>query len=217
MPALPSCCANKSNRMPEDFFDLEKLKARDEAAWLRAFRPLFQIAAQAVRAVAGLSNEEIEDIAFEAVHATSLGIDKVKSEDHLPWFIRSIAFKKAVDHRRRQRAAKRGAEVTASLDALREQGKECCDPAESLLERLSVMELAELLGLLEQAMADMKERDRAFVRAHYLEGRAITDLAREHRLPEGTVGAAISRGLRKVRIALRQNPQLLQRLKDYLR
>lgn len=159
---------------------LVRLKAGDSAAWEEVFPPLWSSAYTIVREVSGkyglgLSHEDIEEKAADALLKLIKVIGGVRNPEHLGRLLANIAAGQAIDRFRVQNAVKRGKRLTESLDkAIDERG----DAALALAGTEQEMEgdrwiLAERM---ERAMAKLDGMCRSLLEAVHVDGASYGEL-----------------------------------------
>lgn len=197
---------------------LGALQRGDDVAWEEAFRRLYPSAFAAARhPLAALTPSEAEDMAIEALTLLLPKVNQVAAFDELRLLVITIASRKAISEKRRQLADKRGGGEVASLDAMQDDENLRFEPAEQLTGRLSPTDLRELSRLLDAALAGLEPRHADLLRDFLVHHRPYKELAEKYRMPMGSVGVNLARGLEKVRAHLKTNPTLWKELSSYLR
>ncbi len=203
--------------MSDTIPDLQALQQGDERAWTQAFHALWPCAYHAALAAgAGLTPDEAEDVAIEALTQLVACIASVTSEGGLKALTATISRRQAISLARRKSAAKRP-EIGLHLDAPTESEKEPPLPDQTRDGALSESDAAELLQLLHQTLAAEDETTRQLLIAHHLDGLTIRELSGKTGLPAGTVSTRLARGLQSVRVNLQRSPRLLKELRAFLR
>lgn len=197
---------------------LGALQRGDGVAWEEAFRRLYPSAFAAARhPLAALTPSEAEDIAIEALTLLLPKVAQVAEFDELRLLVITIASRKAISEKRRQLADKRGGGDLTSLDAMQDDENLRFEPAEQLTGRLSPADLRELSRLLNAALAGLEPGHADLLRDFLLQRLPYKELAVKYRMPMGSVGVNLARGLEKVRAHLKTNPKLWKELNAYLR
>jgi RNA polymerase sigma factor (sigma-70 family) len=197
---------------------LAALCAGDNDAWDEAFLRLYPSAFAAARhPLASLTPTEAEDVAIEALTLLLPKVKQVAEFDELRPLVITIAARKAISEKRRQLADKRGGGDVTSLDALQDDEAVRFEPAEQLAGRLSVPDLRELSRLLDAALSGLEPRQAELLRDFLVQHLAYKELAEKYRMPIGSVGVSLARGLDKVRARLQTAPKLWKELAAYLR
>ncbi len=201
--------------------DLELLTALqrgDEDAWDEAFRRLYPAAFAAARhPLASLTPSEAEDIAIEALTLLLPKVKRVAEFDELRLLVITIASRKAISEKRRQLAGKRGGGDLTSLDAMQDDETIRFEPAERLLTHLNGADLRELSQLLDAALSGLEPRQAALLRDFLMHHLPYKELAEKYRMPIGSIGVSLARGLDKIRAHLQAMPKLWKELAAYLR
>jgi RNA polymerase sigma factor (sigma-70 family) len=197
---------------------LPALQRGDDEAWEEAFRRLYPSAFAAARhPLAALTPSEAEDIAIEALTLLLPKVNQVAGFDELRLLVITIASRKAISEKRRQLADKRGGGDLTSLDAMQDDENLRFEPAEQLTGRLSPTDLRELSRLLEAALAGLDPRHAGLLRDFLVHHLPYKELTEKYRMPMGSVGVNLARGLEKVRAHLKTSPKLSKELYSYLR
>ena len=197
---------------------LAALQRGDEEAWDEAFRRLYPAAFAAARhPLASLTPTESEDIAIEALTLLLPKVKDVAEFDELRLLVITIASRKAISEKRRQLADKRGGGDLTSLDAMQDDETIRFEPAEQLLSHLNGTDLRELTRLLEVALAGLEPRQADLLRDFLMHHLPYKELSEKYRMPIGSVGVNLARGLDKIRAQLRTMPKLWKELAAYLR
>ncbi len=194
------------------------LQRGEDAAWDEAFRRLYPSAFAAARhPLASLTPAESEDIAIEALTLLLPKVKDVDAFDELRLLVITIASRKAISEKRRQLADKRGGGDVTSLDALQDDETIRFEPAEQLVGRLNQTDLRELSALLDAALSNLDPRQAGLLRDFLVFHLPYKELAEKYRMPVGSVGVNLARGLEKVRAHLQTNPKLWKELNAFLR
>jgi len=197
---------------------LTALQRGDEEAWDEAFRRLYPAAFAAARhPLASLTPTESEDIAIEALTLLLPKVKSVAEFDELRLLVITIASRKAISEKRRQLADKRGGGDLTSLDALQDDEAIRFEPAEQLLTHLNSTDLRELSRLLEVALAGLEPRQADLLRDFLMHHLPYKELSEKYRMPIGSIGVSLARGLDKIRAQLQTMPKLWKELSAYLR
>jgi len=197
---------------------LAALQRGDDAAWEEAFRRLYPSAFVAARhPLASLTPSEAEDIAIEALTLLLPKVKAVVEFDELRLLVVTIASRKAISEKRRQLAVKRGGGDLTSLDAMQDDETIRFEPAEQLVSHLSGTDLRELSQLLDQALSALEPRQADLLRDFLVHRLPYKELAEKYRMPIGSVGVSLARGLDKIRTHLQAMPKLWKELAAYLR
>src|ERR1700683_3152288 len=197
---------------------LSALQAGDEEAWDEAFRRLYPAAFAAARhPIASLTPSEAEDIAIETLTLLLPKVKGVAEFDELRLLVITIASRKAISEKRRQLADKRGGGDLTSLDAMQDDETTRFEPAEQLLTHLTATDLRELAQLLETALAGLEPRQADLLRDFLMHHLPYKELSEKYRMPTGSVGVSLARGLDKIRTHLQAMPKLWKELAAYLR
>jgi RNA polymerase sigma factor (sigma-70 family) len=197
---------------------LTALRRGDDAAWEETFRRLYPSAFAAARhPLAALTPTEAEDIAIEALTLLLPKVNQVAEFDELRPLVITIASRKAISEKRRQLADKRGGGDVASLDAMQDDETLRFEPAERLASHLNCGDLRELSQLLDAALATLEPRQAELLRDFLARHVSYKELAEKYRMPFGSIGVNLSRGLGMVRAHLKTSPKLWKELIAYLR
>jgi RNA polymerase sigma factor (sigma-70 family) len=197
---------------------LTSLQQGDGEAWDEAFRRLYPAAFTAARhPLASLTPTEAEDIAIEALTLLLPKVTRVVAFDELRLLVITIASRKAISEKRRQFAVKRGGGDITSLDAMQDDETIRFEPAEQLLTHLSAADLRELSRLLDAALFALEPRQADLLRDFLMHHLPYKELAEKYRMPVGSVGVSLARGLDKIRAHLQTAPKLWKELAAYLR
>jgi RNA polymerase sigma factor (sigma-70 family) len=197
---------------------LAALQRGDEEGWDEAFRRLYPAAFAAARhPLASLTPTEAEDIAIEALTLLLPKVKQVAEFDELRLLVVTIASRKAISEKRRQLADKRGGGDLTSLDAMQDDETIRFEPAEQLLTHLSATDLRELSRLLDAALAGLEPRHADLLRDFLMHHLPYKELSEKYRMPIGSVGVSLARGLDKIRAHLQAMPKLSKELTAYLR
>jgi len=197
---------------------LAALQRGDEEAWDEAFRRLYPAAFAAARhPLASLTPTEAEDIAIEALTLLLPKVKDVAEFDELRLLVITIASRKAISEKRRQLADKRGGGDLTSLDAMQDDETIRFEPAEKIVSHLNGTDLRELSRLLEVALASLEPRQADLLRDFLMHHLPYKELSEKYRMPIGSVGVSLARGLDKIRAQLQTMPKLWKELAAYLR
>ncbi len=197
---------------------LEALKKGDESAWTQAFHSLYPCALRAAQhPIAGLTLGEAEDIAIESLSQLVKNIQSIKGINDLKALAITIAGRRAISERRKKSAEKRGYGQVKSLDEIKEETQGLFEPAERIATSLSPVELVELAGLLQGAMANLDPLTRGLIHDFLIAGMAYKELAAKYDISMSRVGVQLARGLKKIRAQFEESPRLLKELLAYLR
>ena len=197
---------------------LSALQRGEEEAWDEAFRRLYPAAFAAARhPLASLTPTEAEDIAIEALTLLLPKVKSVAEFDELRLLVITIASRKAISEKRRQLADKRGGGDVTSLDALQDDETIRFEPAEQLLTHLNGTDLRELSRLLDAALAGLDPRQADLLRDFLMHHLPYKELSEKYRMPIGSIGVSLARGLDKIRAQLQTMPKLWKELAAYLR
>jgi RNA polymerase sigma factor (sigma-70 family) len=197
---------------------LTALQRGDQDAWDEAFRRLYPAAFAAARhPLASLTPTEAEDIAIEALTLLLPKVKQVAAFDELRLLVVTIASRKAISEKRRQLADKRGGGDLTSLDALQDDETIRFEPAEQLLSHLNGSDLRDLGELLDAALSALEPRQAGLLRDFLMHHLSYKELSEKYRMPVGSVGVSLARGLDKIRVHLQSMPKLSKELAAYLR
>jgi RNA polymerase sigma-70 factor, ECF subfamily len=197
--------------------DLHALQRGDSAAWDVAFDWLWPTAFEVVQLkLQPFLPGDIEDVAIEVLEQLVEKVRQVKQVHELKPLTASIAHNRAVSRLREHFAAKRGSGRTESLEAMQNEDSAPCDPPGELsaLESLDQAELAALLG---QLLGQLKPEQRAIMVDFHLHGLSYEQISQKHRVPEGTIGVYLKRGLESIRRLTERHLRLLKELAAFLR
>jgi RNA polymerase sigma factor (sigma-70 family) len=197
---------------------LTALQRGEEEAWDEAFRRLYPAAFAAARhPLATLTPSEAEDIAIEALTLLLPKVKSVAEFDELRLLVITIASRKAISEKRRQLADKRGGGDLTSLDAMQDDETIRFEPEEKLLTNLTATDLRELARLLEVALAGLEPRQADLLRDFLMHHLPYKELSEKYKMPIGSIGVSLARGLDKIRAQLQTMPKLWKELAAYLR
>jgi len=197
---------------------LAALQRGDDDAWDEAFRRLYPAAFAAARhPLASLTPSEAEDVAIEALTLLLPKVKQVAGFDELRLLVITIASRKAISEKRRQLADKRGGGDLTSLDAMQDDETIRFEPAEQLVSHLSATDLRELSRLLDAALSGLEPRQAGLLRDFLMHHLPYKELAEKYRMPIGSIGVSLARGLDKIRAQLQTMPKLWKELAAYLR
>ena len=207
--------------------DFKSLLAGNDSAW-DEIHPVLQGVAYSVahRTRMALPQDEAEDVAREAVCelATGLIAGKWRSlaagshpiED-LKALLATMTYRRIRDEERKRMAAKRDRSITESYEGLKERHEGDWDLAEIVTSRWSEIEWIDFVRLLQKLLRDPEGRKVALLIQQATEGLSYEELARQHAMKTGTIGAELSRAAAKIREELRKNSKLLQEFLDHFR
>ena len=197
---------------------LSALQRGEDQAWDEAFRRLYPAAFAAARhPLASLTPAEAEDIAIEALTLLLPKVKSVAEFDELRLLVITIASRKAISEKRRQLADKRGGGDLTSLDALQDDENIRFEPAEKILSHLTAPGLRELGQLLDAALSTLEPRQADLIRDFLIHHLPYKELSEKYKMPVGSIGVSLSRGLDKIRAHLQAMPRLSKELAAYLR
>jgi RNA polymerase sigma factor (sigma-70 family) len=197
---------------------LAALQRGDQEAWDEAFRRLYPTAFAAARhPLASLTPAEAEDVAIEALILLLPKVKSVAEFDELRLLVITIASRKAISEKRRQLADKRGGGDVTSLDALQDDETIRFEPAEQLVSRLNGGDLRELSQLLDEALAGLEPKQADLIRDFLMHHLPYKELSEKYKMPIGSIGVSLARGLDKIRARLQAMPKLWKELAAYLR
>ena len=158
-----------------------------EAAFVTLVRRYERVMAALIRSRVG-SGEQVQDVLQETlVHAWS-GLRRGTPRDVRPWLLQ-VARNRCRDYFRspQRRELYVGSEVLTPL--VNRSG-------------LSQSREREAATAILEAMDEVPERERAALRAFYVDGLSIAEIAARHRSPDGTVKRRLSHGRDRIRKAL---------------
>ncbi len=197
---------------------LDALKRGSEVAWDDAFRRLYPcVFSAAQHPSAALTPSEAEDVAIETLTQLVGKISQVKRFDELKALGSTMAVRRAVSVQRKKFAEKRGGNQTSSLDQIKEATDGQFEAPAPDLETLNPSDLLDLTKLLGEALASLDGPTRELIHDYLLREIPYKDLATKHKIPIGTVGVMLSRGLEKTRTRLKDSPRLMKELQLFLR
>ncbi len=197
---------------------LAALQCGDQEAWDEAFRRLYPAAFAAARhPLAALTPTESEDIAIEALTLLLPKVKQVVQFDELRLLVITIASRKAISEKRRQLADKRGGGDLTSLDAMQDDETLHFEPAEQFLTHLNATDLRELSMLLDAVLATLEPRQADLIRDFLVHHLPYKELSAKYKMPIGSIGVSLARGLEKIRAQLQTMPKLWKELAAYLR
>lgn len=187
-------------RMADDpLSDVAEAAARGDSAAIRALLgaiggPMLKV----VRAVLGRSDRDVEDVLQDALVGVVQGLGNFRGESSVMHFARSIALRRALDHKRSR--ARRGQSVEIENEELLDPAS---GPAGSLVaarRRTAFRELMETLA---------PEQAEAF--AHrVLFGFSVEEIAIEMRVPVETVRSRLRLAKNALRARIQKDPTLLE-------
>lgn len=195
--------------MSKSLPQLDALKAGDLAAWNEAFHHLWPMALRAAQHPAAcLVAWEAEDVASDAILELIAQIGKVASIEELPALAVTISYRRAISLARRKSAIKR----------IIPNG----DPGAFPNDAASVAncpdhDLLEMTVMLKRALDFLESDTRTFIMEKIVEELTYHEISLRHEVPIGTVCSKVARGLKELRDRLRDSPQLLKELQEYLR
>jgi RNA polymerase sigma factor (sigma-70 family) len=203
--------------MPADFSAYNQLQTGDETAWEMAFQRLWPIACHAARHPSlGLSAEDVEDTASEALAQVVPKVRTIADFQELEAFTATVAYRRAASLTRRKMARKRSPGASASPHDT--PGVPAVSQAPAVpLDHLSDNEIRELARLLALALANLDDETRWLLHEKIGQGKSYQELSRLQQKPLPTLAARVSRGLSKVLSTLRETPELMQQLLSFLR
>ena len=142
--------------------------------------------------------DEVEDAAIEALEAIVEKVRSVGSADELKPLAASIAHNLAVSRLRNRFAQKRGAGITESLDAPKDEAGHVNEPASEVspLDELGQKELAERL---KESLARLKPPSGQILEDFFLRGFSYEEIAKKRGVAIGSVGVYLKRGLEAMR------------------
>jgi len=219
---------------------LEKLKAGDDQAWEDEFPQLWEVAFAAAR-LRGISYEDCEDVAIEAIKGLSHRIASAKSMEAVGKLLWSISQNCAINLIRRNRAKKRPqtvsveqigprGEVTSLLEMIPD-GKppEISVPSTSrgetnIPELMSYLpgpkcesDREELHKMLSKAIEPLAEPGRSIWMDHIWEGLSSKELSKKYGKTPGTIRVLFFRANAKFTLILSKSLDLMKRLSEFLR
>jgi RNA polymerase sigma factor (sigma-70 family) len=165
-------------------WNLESLRAADQAAWRAAFVELWRIASGVISRKI-FSKHAVDDVAQETLAIVAQSINSFASEGHMRAMTGIIAQRKAAHFLRDQTAGKRDRRREVSVDAAAEIA--VAEPAARL-----AMDLDILLAQLDPA-------DRVVLEGHFIEGHTSQELATLYNLNANTVRGRIKRAMEGLR------------------
>jgi len=195
--------------------DIQALLKGDQLAWDQAYPWLWATALAVAKCKLQVAPELIddaEDVAIESMLALVGRMKKcpwAKATDRIKALITLIAQGKAIDHIRRHRAAKRGSGEFESFDAAGENGMMtgAKDGTENspVEEEIASLERTKTLNYLQQ---HLKPRDRELLDDYFMSDMTQVEISEKHRIPRGSVGVFLNRGLARIRQVLNSHPGL---------
>ena len=169
------------------------------------------------------SPNDVEDVAVDALVALVPKVPLAASPGELVAVLHGISKYKGIDFCRASWAQKRGAGLTESLDALQNPGSDSSvgrfDPPAPDTDELPASDKTELRALLQllMAVAGVDERTRTLFREYICEESPGAEVAKRHGLTEDAVRIKVFRGIRRIRQELKKSPELMKRLREFLR
>jgi len=197
---------------------LRKLQQGNESAWEEAFSLLYPCVFHAARhPLAGLTPTEAEDVAIETLTGLVAKIHTAQTWENLRGLAVTMAARRAISEKRKSTARKRGSGQVQSLESLQEESENTFEAPEQLLQRISPLELQELSLILKEGISSLDPVQARLIQDFVVNGLTYHELSEKYDTPSGTIGVQLSRGLKKIRQRLEQNPFLLKEILNYLR
>lgn len=145
-----------------------------------------------------------EDVAQTIRVAITQSLNRLKSEQALPAFVRRICFNQCVDRLRRQL---REQERIRPLGQFDEDGEwNDTDVADERFDPVSELVFAERAAALHTALAGLDADSQRLIRDFYERGLSYREIADAWHIPVNTVGSRLSRSLDRLRIRLERLP-----------
>jgi RNA polymerase sigma factor (sigma-70 family) len=203
------------------FPDLNALRNGKDDAWEQAFEWLWPtVVAVSDATLRAYFPEDVEDIAIEALEIVTKKINVITEVQDLKALSASIAHNLAVSHLRERFTEKRGAGQTRSLEALEANREAMVEQQNDAKPRSPLEELgaAELMHLLQTFQKELKSAEGAAIfNDFFLNQLSYKEIAKKHKVPIGTVGVVLKRGLEALRKLVDNKSSPGRELRDYLR
>ena len=204
--------------MADDFPSLELLKAGDEDAWTQAFDCLWFIAKSAAeKSHTALTDEEVKDVAMQALTAIVKGIAQIRDSHHLVARTVVVARNEAIQLARKNSAEKRGRSITVHADAPTTEGGEAKFEAVDPTDPYAESELNEVTEILREVFSKLDQLERELLVGNAFGGLTHEELSQKHQMPKGTVASKLARAYTKLRAILEKHPKQMQVVRDFLR
>ena len=178
---------------PGDHVLAEQVRQGSEDAFVRLVRRYEWTLARLIRDRVG-SGDQVEDILQETLVHLWSGLRRDTPRDVRPWLLQ-VARNRCRDYFRSTQRR----ELFVETEALT-----------PMVNRLGVAQARqrEAAAAIVEAMEEVPDRERAALRAYYLDGLSIAEIAARHRCPDGTVKRRLSHGRDHVRRVLGVTPKM---------
>ena len=191
--------------LPEVLPNLEALLRNDHAAWNQCFAWLGRIAQNAARhELNGYPEEDVDEVASAVMNQLAKQIREIDKVEALPGWIRMVAKRLAIDHRRMASAQKRGKALETSLEALTEEGGDSQMPVSGDRPDLDI-ERRERNSVVAKALKRLKPPLMELLLGFYVTGLSYEELAKNHRMALGSVGPTLKRGIAQLRSEMKRD------------
>ncbi|NJK91279.1 MAG: sigma-70 family RNA polymerase sigma factor [Blastochloris sp.] len=193
-----------------DFTELlAALQRGEESAWDQAFHLLYpHLYHAAHHPQIQLSPNEAEDVAIETLTDLVGLVTTLHSWNDVIALGRSMASRRAISLQRRLRAHKRGGGQIQSLQQLQEDLGDSFEVAEKKSHGLSPVDQNELQLMLHHALNELPPPQPELIRDFVLQGYSYKELASKYKMPMGSIGVQLSRGLKKSAQAWKTTPDV---------
>lgn len=224
----------------EELSILTRLRDGNEQAWADLFPRLWEVAFTAA-ALHGLLHEDIEDAACAAINQLPSCIQNLERFDDIYKLLASVSRKRAIDLIRKKLAEKRpqtispeqigfGGDAANLFDLIPSgtpseisvpsttQGKINSDELiPHLPDRLSEVELEEFRELLDEVLNQVKEPGRSIWRDHSWQGLSYEELGKKYQKTPTAIKTSFCRTSAKLFKIIFKSPEIVKRLKEFLR
>ena len=202
-----------------DIINISALRAKDPAAWSRAFRILWPMALSATQYYRlGLSREDAEEAASEGLVQVARITSEIQDFQAMKAFVVVAAYRRAISLKRKKEAQKRSATLESiGTEDQKPAESELPAPAPTAYSRLPDEQLSDLLLLLLDLLGNLDATTRRLVVERVAHGCTFAELSQKFDMPMGTVCPKVARALQKLRQIVKESPRLEQELSDYLR
>ena len=169
----------------------KQIRGGDEAAFVTLIRRYERVMAALIRSRIG-SGEQVQDVLQESLVHVWRGLRRDTPRDVRPWLLQ-VARNRCRDYFRSPQRR----ELYVRTETLA-----------PLVNRLGIAlsRQREAARAIVEAMDEVPDRERAALRAFYLDGLSIAEIAARHRCPDGTVKRRLSHGRDRIRNVLGVTP-----------
>ena len=204
-PTAPSPAADVSVSVSEARI-IAECRSGDTAAWDSLFDRYYATVARFVFQLSGdFSHEDTEEICQETFLSVVRNLSSFQGRSSFQTWLLRIAANKAMDHREKSRAAKRGGNaVHISINARRSDDEPPIDPPSANPGPDALLQIAETSRLIRESLDRLGEPCREIIELRYYGDLSYDEIAAELRLNPKTVSSRLSKCLDRLLVIAKE-------------